>query len=322
MAIVLGANPSKQRAFEPYELLDENISPNDYFGMTSNKGGQVWHFDGTVAVRVGIPNPDHHSRVVLKPDQALRDALSMLPMFVGEHFVIHRMALPPGGYFRRIARPNDQNPTASLGFLPDLMRELDALMDALNQLLLLLDMLKSILKNIHPDVANMNCFGGAIRNLLMLACTECEAQWRGALNANGYSKPRTTTDYVKLLPAMRLSEYEVKLRHYPALSGFAPFHAWDPGSPTRSISWYDAYNAAKHDRMASFQQATLQTAIQSVAAIWIMIAAQYGFDGITRFPELASYFKFERLPLWRYSDVYTYGYPGHDADAGPQNFVF
>jgi hypothetical protein len=121
---------------------------------------------------------------------------------------------------------------------------------------------------------------------------------------------------------MRLSEYAVKFPHYPWLSAVFPFKDWNLSDPTRSIKWYDDYNAAKHDRESSFARASMGSAIQSMAAVWIMIAAQYGIHGMREFEDLNRYFHFEQVPLWRFSDVYTHPYQGFEADAGPRNFPF
>ena len=300
--------------------MDQIISPDDYFGMTGSQRRQVWHFDGATAVRVGVVNPDRGSKVTLAPGQTLRDALSTV--FANDEFVLHRMALPPGAYYRRIARPIDQHPLQSPGTSPDLRNGPDLLVGSLNQVRSLVEMLDTIFQTVQPVEFNMNCFGTTIRNLVILGCTECEAQWRGVMTANGYERPRNTADYVKLLPAMRLSEYEVKLQHSPWLPGIAPFRGWNASAPTYSIAWYDDYNAAKHDRIASFERASLRSALQAVVAVWIMIAAQYGTAGTREFSDLDRYFSFVRVPLWRYSEVYTHGYQGTDGVAGPRNFPF
>src|SRR5581483_8710890 len=194
---------SKQRSYLAEELLDQEVPAGAFFGITCSKGGQVWHFDGTTAVRLGIPDPDPRSKVTLQNGQRLREALKSLPWLADEPFVLHRMALPPGAYYPRIARPIDQHANDSPGLLPDYWQAPDQLVGSLNQVRSLVGLLDSVFQTVHPVSANMACFGSAIRNLLILACTECEAQWRGVLIANGCAEPRTTADYIKLLPAMR-----------------------------------------------------------------------------------------------------------------------
>lgn len=323
MTIVIDTNPSKQRAATPDEAVDQQVGPGDFFGTTSDRGAHVWHFDGSKAVRVGIPNPDGRSMTTVQDGENLQQALQRVPMFAQTPFVLHRMELPPGAYYPRMSRPSDQHPVQSPGMLPEFWKSPDLMASTLNQVRSLVGMLDPIFQAVHPVQANMTCYGSSIRNLLILACTECEAQWRGVLASNGIAPARpSTADYVKLAPAMRLSEYAVKLQHYSWLDPIAPFDTWDAAAPTQSIIWYDDYNAAKHDREAAFARATVGSAIQAVAAVWIMVAAQFGIHGVREFDDLRRYFHLERVPLWRYSQVYTHGYEGFEAAAGACKFPF
>ena len=323
MTIIVNTNPSKQRAFAADELIDHDITPGNFVGTTNSKGSRVRHFDGDKIVMIGVANPDHRSMAVVQSGQSLKGALKSVPMFASDDFVIHCMAMPPGGYYPRIARPNDQHPIESPGSCPDSWQQPDILVGSLNQVRSLVGMLDAIFQAVHPVGDDLACFGGAIRNLIILACTECEAQWRGVLEANGCKPTRPNTiDYVKLVPALKLDEYEVRLQHYPWLAGITPFGNWNASAPTQSIIWYDEYNAAKHDREGAFARASLKSAIDAVAAVWIMVAAQFGTMGTREFDDLSRYFHLKRVPLWRYSDTYTYGYDGFDQLSGPQNFAF
>jgi len=60
------------------------------------------------------------------------------------------------------------------------------------------------------------------------------------------------------------------------LQEWSPFSGWDITQPTKSISWYDAYNAVKHNRGINRHKASLKSVINSVAAIHILLEAQYG----------------------------------------------
>lgn len=322
--VVINTNPSKQRPVDSNDLTDDAISAGDYVGTATPSSGFVWHFDGSKAVRVGVPDPGPSSICTPASGQTLRDAFAAMPMFqTNPDFVVQRMELPPGAYYPRIARPNEQHRLEAPGSLPEAWKEADLIAQSLGQVRSLVGMLDAIFQAVHPDTVNMKCFGGGIRNVLILACMECEAQWRGVLTANGYSATQLTTkDYVKTSPALRLNEYAVKLHHYPWLPGVSPFEHWEAGAPTQSIAWYDDYNAAKHDREGSFARANLASAVAAVSAAWIMIAAQFGTDGLREFNDLNRYFHLERVPLWRYSQVYTHGDDGHNASVGRQPYSF
>ena len=88
---------------------------------------------------------------------------------------------------------------------------------------------------VNPADDNLETFGGAIRDIIILACTEVEAQWKGVLEAHNVNpingRQYNTRDYVKLLPAMRLDAYEVKLIRIPDCPT-GPFIRWNADEPT------------------------------------------------------------------------------------------
>ena len=322
MTLIVDTNPSTTREPSRADLEDQHVAPGDFFGTTGERGSQVWNFDGTRASRVGVPNPDERSCVALNAGESLREALCRVPMFEAVNFTLHKMELPPGAFYPRMSRPSDQHPEEAPGMLPSFWKLANEMASTLNQVRSFVGMLNEIFQVIHPAAENLSSYGGDIRNLLILACTECEAPWRGVLLANNRSARRlSTNEFVLLEPAMRLSEYAVKFQHLPWMEAVAPFARWDSAEPTKSISWYDDYNAAKHDRESAFNRATLKSTINAVAAVWIMVAAQFGIHGLREFDDLFRYFTLERVPLWRYSEVYTLGYDGFGSE-GARYFPF
>jgi hypothetical protein len=158
----------------------------------------------------------------------------------------------------------------------------------------LFDYLVEIFRHVEPAAENFPTFSHKLRELLILVCTEIEAGWRGVLLENGYSTKGNlnTNDYVKLLPVLRLNDWKVVLKDYPDVGTFAPFDTWDASAPTLTLPWYDAYNAVKHDREASFNKATFQSLLNAAAALHIMQAAQWG-------PEIFSQMRDNRFsPFW------------------------
>jgi hypothetical protein len=179
--------------------------------------------------------------------------------------------------------------------------------NSLEQIEGLFDDLLSIFRVVHPAMNNLKAYGGAIRDIIILASTEVEAQWKGVLEANGVT-PRNgshfnTSDYVRLLPVMRLNEYEVALIRYPRITATTPFMEWDASKPTQSLPWYDAYNHVKHDRETKFEDASLSHAIEAVAACVVMLAAQFGVDALQRH-HLKPVFEFRSRPMWEPKDWY------------------
>ena len=212
-------------------------------------------------------------------------------------------AIRPGFYFNRMARPVEYEEFTGARIEYD-----DGLYStkARNQLNILCNMLDEICRTVHPEANNMQMYGHATRNLMMLACTEVEAQWKSVLRANDYQSARwCTNDYFKLCAAMRLNEYEIAFANYPWLEPFSPFSNWSAQFPTSSLPWYDAYNAVKHDSEAEFGKATLLNTFNAVAACAVMLVAQFGkAEAFGKGDNLHVYFDFQTTPNWPWSERY------------------
>ena len=142
----------------------------------------------------------------------------------------------------------------------------------------LFDDLEALFKVIEPVRANEKAHGHRLRDLLILCCTEIEANWRAVwLDNTAQAPPKrlTTAHYVRLVEPMALADWAVDLVHYQDFADLSPFGAWTSEEPTQSLPWYEAYNAVKHDR-AELHQATLCHVVQAVAALHILLCAQWG----------------------------------------------
>ena len=173
---------------------------------------------------------------------------------------------------------------------------------------LLIKKMNELFLTIEPTEKNIHVFGLKIRELLLLACMEVEASWKGVLKEHEYIKNSknseqhwNTTDYIKLLEPMCLANYTLALRSYPNFPRFRPFSCWSQKpkfGPTKSLYWYNAYNNTKHDREASLNEATLLHAIHSVGAVVVMFCAQFGIpqEQKTLFDIATSTFSFYLKP--------------------------
>jgi len=234
----------------------------------------------------------------------------------------HKLLYEPGRYFPRMARPNSvyeespgRNPDTSDEFRHYRAR-------STGQLHAFVEELDQICRVVHPEGDNLRVYGHATRNLLILSCTEVEAHCKNILEANGYkSKKRNgrldTTDYVRLLDAMRLEQYVVSLNYYPWLPSIVPFKGWDENNATKSIPWYHAHNQVKHDREGNFAEATLERALTAATACFVMLCAQYGWDFAVRGQESErSFFRLMTGPQWapgeRYVPAFTGSYEAHN----------
>jgi len=147
-------------------------------------------------------------------------------------------------------------------------------------LLLLIQRLDELLLFVEPTAQSLAIHSHKARELLILACTEVEAQWKHHLQRGGVMAQKqgfTTNDYVKLRGALYLEEYEVALPRYKEAPPTRPFLGWSavPG-PTQTIPWYDAYNKTKHDGKDQFSAATVLSCIQAIAANIVMFSVRFG----------------------------------------------
>lgn len=176
----------------------------------------------------------------------------------------------PGEYFPRIWRPGapDASPVYRSVALSG-ARAFD----------LLVTQLRDLFEAVEPVPKNKDAFGHAIRQLLVLAATEVESGWKAVLKSNHYGadpERLSTKEYVKLLKVMRLDAYTVRLTRCPDWPTMKPFEGWNTDKPTKSLWWYDAYNATKHDREQNLERATLNAAVYAVAGAFVMLNAQFG----------------------------------------------
>ncbi|NWD99670.1 MULTISPECIES: hypothetical protein [Pseudomonas] len=135
-----------------------------------------------------------------------------------------------------------------------------------------------VFRFVEPDQPNYGVFSHKLRELLILLCTEIEANWKPIYDLNYPSKQvtrHTTKDYFLLKAPLRLGSYKARLKDYPHCS-FSPYVSWDGTAPTSSLTWYDAYNAVKHDRESNFHRSTLEHVLNACAALHILQVTQWG----------------------------------------------
>lgn len=150
--------------------------------------------------------------------------------------------------------------------------------EALQAVRLLLERLDELTLFIEPTTSSLQTYSHKTRELLILACTEVENAWKAFMleaGTNPVSNDFKTTDYVKLLGPLFLSEYQLKLKAFPSEPTSQPFQGWSAAAPTQSLSWYHAYNQTKHDRKAHFDKATLKHCLDAVAANLVMFSVRY-----------------------------------------------
>lgn len=274
----------------------------------------LWKIDGKTATRVGIPDPKNSKNCYCEVASE-KDILAAIAQTLDKSEIVgtpefYKIIVSPGQYFPRIARPNNQHPEDLPGFYPghELQRNFIAI--SLGQLNVLVRQLDNICSVVHPSEATFNTYGHSIRNLLILACTEVETHWRGVLADNGIMKERyNTKDYVMLNDAMRLKDYSINFPNFPWIKSIRPFGEWDAAKPTSSLSWYDAYNAVKHNREGEFERATLRHVFEAIAACAVMMISQFSFTlNGWRTSESNRFFNFDSVAAWDPSEIYIFPY--------------
>lgn len=259
---------------------------------------QVWHSNA----HWHCPHPEHRKHSPLDTPQK-ESAETLLQKELKSGY--QQSKYDAGQYFPRIWRSGkrykdrDGRDWYPLPFIEELP-EFQSFVIALQQIEVLFDDLTSVFRTVHPVPANSDAFGSRIRNLLILASTEVECQWRAVLEANVSQPPDqrlTTIEYVKLHRILALDQYRLSLIRYPHYPDISPFVGWDSSNPTKSLPWYHAYNQVKHDREDAFKDAKLEHAISAVAACVILLAAQFGPHSLQRF-DLRNLFDFKTVPEW------------------------
>jgi hypothetical protein len=279
-------------------------------------GGGVWEVETTKAVRIDVSVSDL-SICNLHP--GLDIISSLKAQFPTSEF--YELRLAPGEYYPRIARPNSSNPTEPLGRNPDPSKGFQyTRAKSTGQLHALIGQLEHICRVIHPEGKNLDSFGHEIRSMLILACTEAETHWKNVLEANG-SEGESTKDYVKVANPLKLADYKVDFTFYPWFEPVQPFEKWGTTSATtKDIEWYFAYNQVKHNRDVNFSEATLRRAFHAVAACFVMLCAQHGWDFALRDEDAdRAYLRLLEAPKWDPAEVYV---PPYGRELKPKHYPF
>lgn len=178
----------------------------------------------------------------------------------------------PGSYYPRINKGNIE--------FDNIVFNNPKFIDEIRAFINICDNANTVFNFIEPSQINLNSYGHKSRELLIAACTEVEYLLLRFLKDNNYQGPEneryTTAHYFCANEVLKLNEYSVQLKFFPGLGSFSPFKDWSKSNTTKSLPWYDAYNSVKHDRGGNFLNASLESVINAIAAIHILLVAQYG----------------------------------------------
>ena len=174
----------------------------------------------------------------------------------------------------------------------------------LRQLEIILDDMAEVFKVVAPHYQQRSVYGHAIRNIIILACTELDARMQSILANNGVSpdgKYFEMKDYFKLKGPLKLDEYELSFYRYGDLGTFSPFSTWENNE---KLYWYQAYNHIKHNREKHFAEAKLFNAINAIMAYAIILIAQYGYRNDLWRETIGKIIHIDKEPKWDLEDLY------------------
>lgn len=149
------------------------------------------------------------------------------------------------------------------------------------------DILK-LFEYVEPSDTNSPTYSFRIHELLMRTCIEVEANFKAILRENIFNpvyrtQPRAGSlrpekewninDFMKVNKSHHLDDYSVEIPYWKGSQNVRqPFHAWKNNSP---LTWYQAYNETKHDRLHNFERASLENLIDAYSGLFILLSSQF-----------------------------------------------
>lgn len=156
-----------------------------------------------------------------------------------------------------------------------------------------------------PHEANFLTFGGQFEKIIYFACVGVESLFNKILTDNGWNRRRSgTSDFVKLLPLLRIDEYSLSVFNYPWMPLLIPFKGWDRNAPSVSLPWFDAYNQLKHNKETSRTSATMKNALDAAAGFYVLTFSVFGEQMFTNSFSEQFFFQFVSRPNWKIEERY------------------
>jgi hypothetical protein len=141
---------------------------------------------------------------------------------------------------------------------------------------------------VEPSDTNNKTYSFRIQELLIRTCIEVEANFKAIMRENtfnpiykngekaGERRPESKWnihDFMKVNKSHHLSAYSIELPYWKGIKHVRkPFQSWHTNSP---LSWYQAYNETKHDRLHNFEKANLDNLIDAFAGLFILLSSQF-----------------------------------------------
>lgn len=137
---------------------------------------------------------------------------------------------------------------------------------------------------VEPSDINNVTYSFRIHELLTRICIEVEANFKAILRENifdpkdkdGKSRSEQNwkiNDFKIVNKTHHLDDYAIQLPFWKGnLNVRKPFEAWKSNLP---LSWYQAYNKAKHDRVHNFDKANFGNLIDAYCGLCVILSSQF-----------------------------------------------
>ncbi|WP_200822334.1 hypothetical protein [Caballeronia terrestris] len=145
--------------------------------------------------------------------------------------------------------------------------------------------LQELFDYVEPSDQNLQCHSYRIRELLMRACMEVEANCKAILTENGavLRERSNMFDYRMVEQSHKLSAFQVSVPTWHGAAAMrTPFVRWANPPQDQNLPWYEAYNKTKHNRATNFHQATFENMLDAVCAVVAILSAQFGDEDFSR----------------------------------------
>jgi len=250
---------------------------------------------------------NHHIRIELDAKRALTDVIKQYeretwPSQQPEKEVLEA-EIDVGAYFKSIARPTDLqqhnlfNPLAKdeNEVAKRYMREHDSIARDI----------EGCFDVVSPAVENYESFGIQFEKIIYFCCVGVEGLFKKLLTDNNLSTKDVGTDtFFKLKPFLRINEYQLSFVRYPWLPALSPFSEWNAEQPSKSLPWFGAYNALKHDKQNNLHRATMKNALQAAAGYYALTYAIFGGQMFYGFLSDQFFLNFDVRPHWQVTELY------------------
>jgi hypothetical protein len=137
---------------------------------------------------------------------------------------------------------------------------------------------------VEPSDINNLTYSFRIHELLIRICIEVEANFKAILRENIFNpvdkkgksrleKSWNIDDFSIVNKTHHLDDYSIQLPFWKGNKNIRkPFVAWKNKEP---LTWYQAYNQSKHDRVHNFEIANFENLIDAYAGLCVILSSQF-----------------------------------------------